>query len=299
MREASLRHSELITQNTLLISKTLKNHFILSSYVFFTFVGLKTKETIMAKYGKWIGGGLGWALGGPIGGLLGFMFGSMFDGMQGGNYEYRPPIGDQQGRGYGQRTQTQSGDFVVSLLVLAAAIMKADGRVVKSELEYVKAFLSRQFGEQVASQNVLMLREILKKDYDLREVSGQIGKFMDYASRLELLHFLFGVSMSDGHIDPKEVEVIDQISSYIRVSRADFKSIKAMFIKDNFHNYQILEITPDASDDEVKKAYRKMAVKYHPDKVAHLGPDIQKSANEKFQELNAAYNGIKNERGMN
>jgi DnaJ like chaperone protein len=72
-----------------------------------------------------------------------------------------------------------------------------------------------------------------------------------------------------------------------------------MFIKDNFHNYQILEITPDASDDEVKKAYRKMAVKYHPDKVAHLGPDIQKSANEKFQELNAAYNGIKNERGMN
>lgn len=253
----------------------------------------------MAKYGKWIGGGLGWVLGGPIGGLLGFMFGSMFDGMQGRSYEYRPPIGDQRTGGYGQQTQTQSGDFVVSLLVLAAAIMKADGRVVKSELEYVRTFLSRQFGEEVANQNILVLREVLKKDYDLREVSGQIGRSMDSASKLQLIHFLFGVSMSDGHTHPKEVDVIDQISSYMRVSRADFKSIKAMFIKDNYHNYRILEITPDASDDEVKKAYRKMAVKYHPDKVSHLGPDIQKSAKEKFQELNAAYNGIKTERGMN
>ena len=253
----------------------------------------------MGKYGKWVGGGLGWVLGGPIGGLLGFMFGSMFDGMQGGNYEYRPPIGDQQGRGYGRQTQTQSGDFVVSLLVLASAIMKADGRVLKSELEYVRTFLTRQFGEQVADQNILMLREVLKKDYDLREVSGQIGRSMDYASKLELLHFLFGVSMSDGQIHPKEVELIDQISSFMKVGHADFKSIKAMFIKNNFHNYQILETTPDASDEEVKKAYRKMAVKYHPDKVSHLGPDIQKSAKEKFQILNAAYNVIKNERGMN
>jgi DnaJ like chaperone protein len=253
----------------------------------------------MGKYGKWIGGSLGWVLGGPIGGLLGFVFGSMFDGMQGGEYEYRPPIGNQQTGEYGGQTHTKAGDFTVSLLVLAAAIMKADGRVLKSELEYVRTFLSRQFGEQVANQNILMLREVLKKDYDLREVSGQIGRYMDYASKLELLHFLFGVSMSDGRIHPNEVDVIGQISGFMRISHTDFKSIKAMFIKDNYHNYQILEITPDASDDEVKKAYHKMAVKYHPDKVSHLGPDIQKSAKEKFQELNAAYNGIKNERGMN
>ncbi len=105
----------------------------------------------MAKYGKWIGGGLGWVLGGPIGGIFGFMFGSMFDGMQSGNYEWRQPIGDQQGRGFGRQTQTQTGDFTVSLLVLAAAIMKADGRVVKSELEYVRAFLRGQFNEQTTN----------------------------------------------------------------------------------------------------------------------------------------------------
>ena len=252
----------------------------------------------MGKYGKWIGGGLGWVLGGPIGGVLGFMFGSMFDGMQGETYEYRPPLGGQQGKGYGQQTQTQRGDFTVSLLVLAAAVMKADGRVLKSELEYVRTFLAKQFGEEVANQNILMLREVLKKDYDLSEVSGQIGQFMDSSSKLQLLHFLFGVSMADGHTHPKEVDVIHQISSYMRVSNAEFKSIKAMFIKDNFYNYQILETTPDASDDELKKAYHKMAVKYHPDKVVHLGPHIQKAAKEKFQELNAAYNSIKVERGM-
>ncbi len=255
----------------------------------------------MAKYGKWIGGGLGWVLGGPIGGLFGFMFGSMFDGMQGGDYEWRQPIGDRQDSGFGQQdqTQTQTGDFTVSLLVLAAAIMKADGRVVKSELDYVKAFLRGQFNEQMTNQSILMLREMLKKDYDLREVSGQIGRFMDYSSKLQLMHFLFGVSMADGRVHPKELEIIEEVSGYINVGHADFKSIKAMFVKDNFYNYRILETTPDASDDEIKKAYRKMAVKYHPDKVAHLGPDVQRAAKEKFQELNAAYKSIKVERGMN
>ena len=79
-------------------------------------------------YGKWIGGGLGWAFGGPIGGILGFMFGSMVDGMNRGTAEY---------------TGTRTGDFSVSLMVLAAAVMKADGKVVKSELDYVKNFLKQ------------------------------------------------------------------------------------------------------------------------------------------------------------
>jgi len=264
----------------------------------------------MSKYGKWIGGGLGWVLGGPIGALIGFMFGSMFDGVSTGAYEWQPPTEPQQPNSERRRyaggdfkTQrsyrtTQAGDFTVSLLVLAAAVMKADGRVLKSELEFVKRFLRAQFSEDMTQQSLLMLREILKKDYNLADVAHQVARFMDYPSRLQLLHFLFGIAQADGSSQPDEVATIQHIASLLGISNADFDSIKAMFIKDNFHNYKILEITPDASNDEIKKAYRKMAVKYHPDKVSHLGHEIQESAKVKFQELNAAYEAIKNERGF-
>jgi len=241
----------------------------------------------MAKYGKWIGGGLGWVLGGPIGGLLGFLFGSMFDGMQSSQYEWRPPIGDrtsdQQYEDFGRRTstRTQSGDFTVSLMVLAAAVMKADERILKSELEYVKNFLRSQFPDDVARQSLLILKEMLEKDFDLAAVSQQVGRYMDYSSKLQLLHFLFGISQADGYTHAKEIEVIHTIANFMGIRTNDFESIKAMFVKDNFNNYKILEITPEATDEEVKKAYRKMAVKYHPDKVEHLGHDIKEAANKK------------------
>lgn len=277
----------------------------------------------MAKYGKWIGGGLGWVLGGPIGGIVGFMFGSMFDGLQSGEYAWNPPIGDRnrrqyddydydydhgydsyRGGSYGStsyqepKTQTQTGDFTVSLMILASAVMKADGRVLKSELEYVKQFLRGQFSEQVTQQSLLVLREVLKKEFSLNEVTKQIGYHMDQASKLQLLHFLFGIARADGQLHNKEIDTIETISRFMGIRMAEYNSIKSMFVKDNFHNYKVLEITPDASDEEVKKAYRKMAVKYHPDKVSHLGPEIQESAKKKFQDLNAAYDSIKKERGM-
>lgn len=240
-------------------------------------------------YGKWVGGGLGWAFGGPIGGILGFIFGSMFDGMQGGEYAYKP--GQATGR-------TQSGDFSVSLLILAAAVMKADGRVMKSELDYVKRFFNAQFGAEIANRNIGMLREILKQDINVYDVSIQIKQYMEYASRLQLMHFLFGIALADGHFHENEVKMIDRIAGYLGLSSHDFQSIKSMFIKDTTSAYTILEITPDASDDEIKKAYRKMAVKYHPDKVSHLGVDVAKAAKEKFQKLSTAYNQIKKERGI-
>ncbi|MCB2220639.1 MAG: TerB family tellurite resistance protein [Bacteroidetes bacterium] len=249
----------------------------------------------MAKYGKWVGLGLGWALGGPIGGLLGLVFGSMYDGMQSGIYEYKGPnpYGSQGG------TTTRPGDFAASLIVLSAAVMKADDKVLKSELDYVKRFFRQQFGEKLAVDNMLVLRELLKHDINVVEVSQQIKMYMDHPSRLQLLHYLFGISMADGHVHAKEVATISQISQYLGISMADFNSIKAMFYKDINAAYQVLEITPDANAEEVKKAYRRMAVKYHPDKVQHLGEEFQKAAKEKFQKVQAAYEQIKKERGIN
>jgi len=244
---------------------------------------IKKADMVKMRYAKWIGGGLGWAFGGPIGGILGFIFGTMVDGMQSGKFEYKP---------------TQSGDFSISLLVLSAAVMRADGEVMKSELDYVKNFFIRQFGVETANNRIQMLQEILKQDFDLPEVCQQIGQYMEYPSRLQLLHYLFGLSSADGQYNPKEVEMIGLISGYLGIEKQDYESIRAMFVRDINSAYRVLEISPEATEDEVKAAYRKMAVKYHPDKVAHIGEDVQHAAKEKFQQLNGAYEEIKKQRGM-
>ncbi len=245
----------------------------------------KIKEAKMAKmkFAKWIGGGLGWAFGGPIGGVLGFIFGTMVDGMSSGKYEYKP---------------TQSGDFSVSLLILSAAVMKADQKVMKSELEYVRRFFTHNFGAVVANQRIQMLQEILKQDFNVQEVCGQIAQYMEYPARLQLLHYLFGIASADGQYNAKEVEMVGILAGYLGIERGDHDSIRAMFVKDIDSAYKVLEVSSDATDEEVKAAYRKMAVKYHPDKVEHLGPEIRKSAEEKFQHLQAAYEEIKKRRGM-
>jgi DnaJ like chaperone protein len=236
------------------------------------------------KFAKWIGGGLGWVLGGPIGALLGFVMGSIVDNIQISTINKGIP--------------TQQGDFEVSLLILTAAVIKADGKVLKSELDYVKKFLLSQYSEEEAKQKLLLLREIMKQNIPLVDVCGQINQYMEYPAKLQLLHYLFGISVSDNSIHNSEIAVIQNISELLGIGGSDFGSIKAMFVKEIDAAYKVLEITPDATDEEVKKAYRKMAVKYHPDKVSHLGAEIQRSANEKFQQLNAAYEEIKRRRGI-
>jgi DnaJ like chaperone protein len=242
----------------------------------------------MGIFGKWLGGGLGFVMGGPIGGLLGFLVGSMIDGST-----------DQTSTYTSTGARTSQGDFGMSLLVLVAAVMKADGKVVKSELDYVKQFFIRQFGPESAKQALLMLKDILKQDIPVRDVCLQIKSNMDYSSRLQLLHILFNISLADSMIHSSEIKIIEQISTYLGVASGDFLSIKNMFIPETDSSYKILEIDPASSNDEVKKAYRKMAMKYHPDKVSHLGEDFRKSADEKFAMVNEAYEKIKKERNIN
>lgn len=245
----------------------------------------------MAKFGKWIGGGLGWAFGGPIGALLGYAAGTIFDKIT--EEEEAPESGRKSYKG-----RTTPGDFGISLLVLVAAVMKADGKVLKSELDYVRKFFLKQFGSARTKEHLLVLREMLSKDIPLRKVCLQIKTYTKYPVRLQMLHLLFGIAAVDGEVHALELNVIAEISGYLGISAVDYNSIKAMFLKEVDGDYKILEITKNATDAEVKKAYRKMAVKYHPDKVAHLGGDVQKSAKEKFQKVQEAYENISKARGM-
>ena len=238
----------------------------------------------MGKFAKWIGGGLGWVLGGgPMGAVIGFAIGAMFDSV-----------------GQVQITsgKTTPGDYAMSLLVLIAAMLKADGKILKSELDYVKRFLVQNFGEEGAKEALAMLKDILKQDIPVAEVCAQMATHLDYSSRLQLLHFMFGLANADGRLDPAEEQLIAVMGHSLGITQGDLNSIHSMFRNTIEDFYKILEIESSASDEEVKKAYRRMAVKYHPDKVAYLGEDVKKAANEKFQKLHEAYEKIKKERGM-
>lgn len=240
------------------------------------------------SFGKWIAGGLGWAVFGPVGGIVGFLVGSAIEGSGA-----KKIAGGRQTEG-----PTTRGDFMVSLIVLTAAVMKADGTVKKGELDYVKQYFLRSFGNEAANDAIKMLRDILKKEIPVADVARQIGQHLDNSSKLQLLHYLFGIAKADGFTHRTEVEMIQVISNYMGVANHDFTSIKSMFYTDMHISYSILGVDKNATDDEIKKAYRKMAVEYHPDKVSYLGEDVQTSAKEKFQKINEAYNTIKKERGI-
>jgi DnaJ like chaperone protein len=247
----------------------------------------------MTKYGKWLGGTLGWAFGGPVGALLGFAIGAMIDTAE---FQVITTSGGASS-GPGRPVST-SGDFSVSLLVLSAAVMKADGKQMKSELDYVRNFFIVQFGEAKAAQDMLLLKELLQKEIPLQQVCSQIRQFMPVAQRLQLIHYLFGIAQADKYVDKREVDVIGLIASYMGISQPDFNSLQAMYFRDVNSDYKILETDSSVSDEELKKAYRRMALKYHPDKVSLLGEDVQKAAKEKFQKVQQAYENIRKQRGI-
>ena len=272
---------------------------------------------------KWIVGFLGWVSGGPIGALIGFLLGSFVDtgldamrqitgggfpgqggssGYPGGGYAGGYPGGSTyQRQTTGSRGYTateQRNSFMVSLLVLSSAVIKADGRIVQSELDHVRSFIRSNFGDAAVSDAMRILDELNRKEVNIYEVGAQIATYMNYSQRLQLFHYLAQIANADGDFSKSEKSVLEAIASAIRLNASDASSVIAMFYKDADSAYAVLEISPNATDDEVKSAYRRMAMKNHPDKVATLGPEVQKAAEEKFRKIQEAYETIKKQRGM-
>ena len=248
----------------------------------------------MGLFKKIIAGGLGWTLGGPIGAIIGVVFASLFDSDK--SFEYQRV--EDAGRTH--KSNRGGNDFQVVLLVLMSAVVKADGRVVKEELSVVKRFLIQNYGEEGAREAWQILNQLLKQNIDVAEVATQCGLNLNYSVRLQLLNMLFSVAAGDGDVVDAEVVVINTIARYMRISDADLASIAAMFIKRSNPDwaYQVLELSSDCSNEEIKKAYRRMAMKYHPDKVNSLGEEVKQSATEKFRKVKEAYDYLKQQRGF-
>lgn len=252
------------------------------------------------SFSKWIGAALGWSFGGPIGAIIGMALGGIVDALSDNKDE---PFFKQvnQGRTYRTRTsrpQTQSGDFEVSLLVLASVVIKADGKQDQRELDFVRQQFVGMYGKERANHAFKLFKNINKQQIPVREVCIQIRRMMDHPSRLQLLHFLFGIAKVDGHVTQDEVTQIYSIAGYLGISARDYESIKAMFYDSSDNAYKILEITKEATVTEIKAAYRKMAKKYHPDKVIHLGKEHREGAEEKFRQVQQAYEQLQKEKGF-
>lgn len=270
--------------------------------------------------GKIFGAGLGWILGGgPIGMVIGLAIGNVFD--QKGTDVFK----EEEGK---VKKRTQRGDFSAALIVVSAAVMKADGKVLKSELDYVKRYFVKNFGAEVAKEKISILGEVLKQDIPVDKIASQIRTNMRVAEKRLLLQYMFGIAMSDGELDDSELQLIERISIGIGLSSIEFQSMRMMYSQSyqrassggrsysgsgsaggsysrprtqrtsTSSAYTILGVAPSVTDDQLKKAYRKLAIKHHPDKVAHLGEDHVEAAQDKFQKVQEAYEIVKSSRGL-
>jgi len=244
----------------------------------------------MGFLGKIFAGGLGWALGGPLGAIIGVVLASVFDGVSSTSVSQTT-----------RTTRTSQSDFMMAMLVLLAAVMKADGKVVRAELDVVKTYLRQMFDDDTALQALQILKGLLQQDIHVESVAVQIGANLNASAKRELLHMLFSVAYADNEFSRVEEALLVKIAALMGISEVDVRSIQAMFGKVTNSNwaYDILEIENSVSDEEVKKAFRKMAMKYHPDRVNTLGEEVKKSATEKFKKVQEAYEVIKKQRNMN
>ena len=252
----------------------------------------------MSFKGTLLGATVGFFLGGPIAALLGGMLGSFLSSEKSENNK----------RLFNNDQKTRS-EFTYSLVILFAVVIKADNITKKSEIVFVKDYLISSFGAENAKEMMQLLKALLEKDIDVKAVCSQIRSSSSYPFRLELIHLLFKLAVSDGVLVDEEIKVLHEISSHLGVYSIDFSRIASMFFtfqqgrtggrrrtfstRDKLENaYDILGIPKGSSKDEIKKAYRTLTKKYHPDKVAHLGPEYVKIASEKFIKIKDAYDRI-------
>lgn len=270
--------------------------------------------------GKWIGGIIGFMALGPLGALAGIALGSLFDnlsdqdGQTFGGGTGNGPYGPAGGYGTGRRPENpyegQRDSFLFSLLVMASYIIKADGRVMHSEMEFVRQFLRNNFGEIAVRQGETILLRLFdeRKRMEMGDPNAfrrtihdcgrQIAANLSYEERLQMLAFLAQIAKADGHVCAEEINALKEVALAMGMTAAEVESLLNLKSDSLEDAYKVLEIEPTATDDEVRAAYRRMALKHHPDKVAALGEDILKAANEKFQRINEAKERIFKARGM-
>ena len=255
--------------------------------------------------GKWIGGFMGFMTMGPLGALAGYFIGSWFDKKTGEMQYEEGTSGDERRYAQGQRNS-----FLFSMLVMASYVIRADRRVMHSEMEFVRRFLRANFGEEAVAEGEEILLKLFDEAKRLDQASPtayrdmifdcgrQIAANLNYGERLQLLDFLVKIAQSDGSVCAEEVRASREVAQAMQLAASEADSMLNLCGDSLADAYKVLEINSSATDDEVKAAYRRLALKHHPDRVAALGEDVRRAAEEKFQQINNAKERIYKARGM-
>ncbi len=240
----------------------------------------------MTNYEKWLGAGLGWVVtGNPLGGLLGYLAGSVTENQNDSNDS--------------SKTVT---DFEVNLIILASYLIKIDRKVSLVEISFTNRFMNTHFDEKLADKRAQILQHCLQKEYDLNVVCEQLRMYTKHNTRIQVVQFLFDLAISDGELSDRENFFIFKIAGYLNINDVDFKRIKSGLSQYIFAEtgsyYEIIGVTKQADIAEIRTAYRKLVLKYHPDRNVHLSETEKKKLSFKLQQVKEAYERIKQEKKL-
>jgi len=245
----------------------------------------------MSIWGKVIGGVAGFAVGGPLGALLGAVAGHALDKAHGGGSALARPSREEQ----------RQVAFTLAVIALGAKMAKADGQVTRDEVDAFKQLFRIPPSEV---NNVAKIFDRAKGSTAGFEMyAAQVAKLFPHEPAVleELLGGLFHIAKADGVIHPAELDYLKRVSEIFGFDQHTFERITATHsAPDKADPYEVLGVSADASDEQVKSAYRKLIHENHPDKLMAQGlpQEFIDLANEKMAAINAAYDKIKKARGL-
>jgi len=277
----------------------------------------------MGFWGKALGIGFGFIMGGPLGAIIGGVLGHMYDseaGKLGRRLGYRcphcgnlvqptadghcPVCGMAVRRDRPQTSHDRQFVFYVSLASLAAKMAKADGLVTEDEVRAFDQFIRSELGVSNEERKIIaqLFNEAKNSPQDGLSFARQFKDLIGFQPQVlqTMVHLLFRIALADGKFHPNEEAFIKDVSRIFGLSEYDYEQIKALFIKKSDSAYRILGLSSSASDEQIKAAYKKLVMEYHPDKLMAKGvpEDFIKIANSKMAEINNAYDEVCRERGL-